>query len=997
VIDRRTWLPVVIAVAVVGAIVGLIVLGRSDVEVEALTVSVPDGADRLDLDVAVYRPGAASADDPRPAVLLAHGFLGDRSGLDARARALADEGFVVMTWSARGFGASGGEVGLADPDAEVADVSRLLDVLAERPEVQLDAPGDPRVAIVGGSYGAGTALLAATEEPRLDAVVAAAGWHSLSRSLAPNGASDGAPGVLKAGWTSLLFTANALPDEAFAPAGGDTPPPDPPPEVEGSPGNGPSSVADGPSGALVADDAGLDPCGRFSEEICTVYLEVAREGVLTDTARAVLDARSPAGRLDRVTAPTLLLQGQDDTLFDLTESRRAGREIAAAGTPVRLRWLAGGHEVVGGAGTDESREEIDAWLDRWLRDGDAPDRGPFSWTDQAADATRDRDAPPARPTAAGGAVSGSLAFELAGDGRLVETERTGDAGAGDRGANGADSRAVDERRPVTVYSPPGGQPAALSSLPGASGLVGFLPATDIPGQHVAFTSPPMTSDTTLLGPPQLSLQVLASGADDASGPEDPPGSTLGDGGEVRVFVKLSDVAADGNATLIQQGVMPVRATSLPTELTIELSDLAYRLRDGHRLRVTVATTDQGFANRTDGAATRLAFGDGASELRLPVVASVTTGSVWPVAVGVLVAVTLVAVGLLRSRRRGNVARAGTDASTAHLGDPATTATSPMADVEVRDPPPIVIRGLTKRYGDGHLAVDGLDLTVGHGQVMGLLGPNGAGKTTSLRMLLGLSTPTAGDIRVLGHDMRPGHPVLGRVGALVEGPGFVPELSGIDNLQLYWRAGGRRSLDEADLPWALGIADLGAALRKPVRTYSHGMKQRLAIAQALLGRPELLVLDEPTDGLDPEQIRAMRELLARLGGEGHTVLVSSHLLAEVEQMCTHVAVVQRGRLLASGSIGELVGTGRTVVVETDDRDRARTVLARHLTPGSIEASGAGLAVTLGGHEPADLVTWLVGDGLRIQALTPRGKLEDAFLSLTGEPRSAPTPETAGGDA
>jgi ABC-2 type transport system ATP-binding protein len=321
-----------------------------------------------------------------------------------------------------------------------------------------------------------------------------------------------------------------------------------------------------------------------------------------------------------------------------------------------------------------------------------------------------------------------------------------------------------------------------------------------------------------------------------------------------------------------------------------------------------------------------------------------------------------------------------------------------AAVEVREPPPVAIQGLTKRYGDGHLAVDGLDLTVGHGQVMGLLGPNGAGKTTSLRMLLGLSTPTEGNIQVFGHDMRPGHPVLGRVGALVEGPGFMPELAGIDNLKLYWRAGGRHSLEEADLPWALEVADLGDAIRKPVRTYSHGMKQRLAIAQALLGRPELLVLDEPTDGLDPEQIRAMRELLARLGDEGHTVLVSSHLLAEVEQMCTHVAVVQRGRLLASGSIGDLVGAGRTVVVETDDRDRARRVLTRHLGPGSIEVSGAGLAVTLGDHDPADLVTWLVGEGLRIQALTPRGKLEDAFLSLTGQRPDEPVePLPTGGGA
>jgi ABC-2 type transport system ATP-binding protein len=971
--DRRTWLPVIGSIVLVGVIVGLILFGRSDVEVAPLTVAVPDGADELDLDAAIYRSGSATSADPRPAVLLAHGFLGDRSGLDARARQLADDGFVVLTWSARGFGASEGEVGLADPRAEVADVARLVDVLAERPEVLLDAPGDPRVAIVGGSYGAGTALLAATQEPRLDAVVAAAGWHSLSRSLAPNavtGPGDVAPGVLKAGWTSLLFTANALPADAFTPDPTGSPPetgPDPRPDVEGAVGNA--------AGDPLMLDGGLDPCGRFSAEICAVYLEVAREGVLTDTARELLDARSPAGRLAAVTAPTLLLQGQDDTLFDLTESRRNAEEIAATGTPVRLRWVVGGHEVVGGAGGDESRAEIDAWLERWLREGASVEHVPFTWTDRAADAPRDRDALPSAIPADGAAV---LTFDLGADGRLRAT-----GGPAAPVGAGTDANATDgTRRSLTLSSPPGGQPAALSALPGAGTLAGFLPATDIPGQHVALDSAPMTADTTLLGPPTMSLQVRE--AEGSRATMDPPAAVLGDGGEVRVFVKLTDVASDGSTILIHQGVTPVRATSLPVDLEVELPDLAYRLRTDHRLRVTIATTDQAFTNRLDGASTRLVVGDGAASLRLPVVDSVPAAGIASGVVGVAFAgMALAFVGLLFRRRRGATVAEETRPGGVPVPE-ATTASDAGAVVEARHPPPIILRGLTKRYTDGHLAVDGLDLTVRPGQVMGLLGPNGAGKTTSLRMLLGLSTPTAGSIQVFGHDMRPGHPVLARVGALVEGPGFVPELPGIDNLTLYWRAGGRRSLDGADLPWALEVAGLGDAIDKPVRTYSHGMKQRLAIAQALLGRPELLVLDEPTDGLDPEQIRAMRELLARLGHEGHTVLVSSHLLSEVEQMCTHVAVVQRGRLLASGSIAELVGAGRTVVVETDDRQRARTVLDRHLTPGSVESSGAGLAVTLGDHDPADLVLWLVADGLRILALTPRGKLEDAFLSLTGQP-------------
>jgi ABC-2 type transport system ATP-binding protein len=233
-------------------------------------------------------------------------------------------------------------------------------------------------------------------------------------------------------------------------------------------------------------------------------------------------------------------------------------------------------------------------------------------------------------------------------------------------------------------------------------------------------------------------------------------------------------------------------------------------------------------------------------------------------------------------------------------------------------------------------------------------------------------------------MRPGHPVLERVGALVEGPGLVPDLSGRDNLELFWRAGGR-PLAEADIEWAMSVADLGSAIDRPVRAYSHGMAQRLAIAQALLGRPELLVLDEPTDGLDPEQIRAMRRLLVRLGAEGHTVLVSSHLLAEVEQTCTHAVVVLGGRVVAAGPVSEIGARGRTLVIEVDDRPRALEVLQALLGEERVGLEGSGVVVTLAGPaESADVIAMLVGAGLRVITASRRGQLEDAFLQLTGQP-------------
>ncbi|MFD0471795.1 ABC transporter ATP-binding protein [Nonomuraea thailandensis] len=224
--------------------------------------------------------------------------------------------------------------------------------------------------------------------------------------------------------------------------------------------------------------------------------------------------------------------------------------------------------------------------------------------------------------------------------------------------------------------------------------------------------------------------------------------------------------------------------------------------------------------------------------------------------------------------------------------------------------PLEISGLTKAYRNGELAVDDLSFRVERGQVLGLLGPNGAGKTTTMRMMMGLIRPDAGEIRIFGEQVTPGAPVLSRLGSFVEGPGFLPHLSGRDNIALYWAATGRPVAD-AHFDEALEIADLGKALDRAVRTYSQGMRQRLAIAQAMLGLPDLLVLDEPTNGLDPPQIREMREVLKRYARDGRTVIVSSHMLAEVEQTCSHVVVMQRGRLVSAGPVSRLLSSAATV--------------------------------------------------------------------------------------
>ena len=228
---------------------------------------------------------------------------------------------------------------------------------------------------------------------------------------------------------------------------------------------------------------------------------------------------------------------------------------------------------------------------------------------------------------------------------------------------------------------------------------------------------------------------------------------------------------------------------------------------------------------------------------------------------------------------------------------------------------VSVTNLSKVYKDGYKAVSGLSFSVKRGQVVGLLGPNGAGKTTTLRMMMGLIYPTDGEIAIDNKPIYPGSPALANLGSFVEGPGFLPHLSGRENLNLYWRSIGRE--DEPMIEDALEIAGLGTALNKKVRSYSQGMRQRLAIAQAMLGMPDLLVLDEPTNGLDPQQIVAMRKVLKKYAKTGRTVIISSHLLSEVQQTCTHVVLMHRGQLIAFGTMKKILTRANKKVESLED--------------------------------------------------------------------------------
>jgi ABC-2 type transport system ATP-binding protein len=302
-------------------------------------------------------------------------------------------------------------------------------------------------------------------------------------------------------------------------------------------------------------------------------------------------------------------------------------------------------------------------------------------------------------------------------------------------------------------------------------------------------------------------------------------------------------------------------------------------------------------------------------------------------------------------------------------------------------PAIVTSGLTKRFRGGQLAVDGLDMLVPRGSVYGFLGPNGSGKTTTIRMLLGLVYPTSGSHELLGTAMPAGvTAVLPRVGSLVEGPAFYPQLSGKANLARIDAADRTAEARTADarIGTALERVGLLAAARKRYRAYSLGMKQRLAIAASLLQPRELIILDEPTNGLDPQGTREVRALVREIARDGTTVLVSSHLLAEVEQICSHVGVMRTGRLVFQGTLDELRAQGAArIEVRTTAAGQAAEIFTK-LGLTDVTAGDGTASAQLGSEAPENVCRELVLAGVPVAGLdTPRPSLEDLFVGLTGE--------------
>ncbi|KND45583.1 MULTISPECIES: alpha/beta fold hydrolase [Streptomyces] len=828
-----------------------------------------DTAEGVRIDTSYFTSGG---DGRRPAVLLGHGFGGSKNDVRKQAETLARDGYAVLTWSARGFGDSTGKIGLNDPKGEVADVSKLIDWLAKRPEVQLDKKGDPRLGVAGASYGGAISLLAAGYDDRVDAIAPAITYWNLADALFPNG-------VFKKLWAGL-----------FVNTGGG--------------------------------------CEKFEKQLCEMYQRVAESGQPDAQAVKLLQERSPEAVGDRIKVPTLLMQGQTDSLFPLGQADAAARAIKANGAPVDVDWISGGHDG-GDMETSRVQARTQAWFDRYLKGDKSADTGSAF-----------------RVTRTLGAGSGD------GEPRLAGT--TDDTYPG---LEGDPTKIALAGREQSFESPAGANPPAISALPGlgaGGGLaqlssLGVGISLDFPGQFAAFQSKPVADDLQITGSPTATVHVKSTSEDAV------------------LFAKVYDVGPDGRSQVLpSQLVEPVRVRGAKAgkDVTLTLPAVDHELDDGHRLRLVLASTDLGYASPTTPATYTVSL-KGGLEVPTPLAGAdrtdVLPAWVWylPIAGAVIAAVLLV------TGRRRIVTPAP---------DPA------LAEV------PLQITDLSKKYRNGdRYSVRDLSLRVEKGQVLGLLGPNGAGKTTTLRMLMGLIQPDGGQIRVFGHAIVPGAPVLSRVGAFVEGAGFLPHLSGRENLELYWAATGRPA-EDAHLDEALEIAGLGDALARAVRTYSQGMRQRLAIAQAMLGLPDLLILDEPTNGLDPPQIREMREVMIRYAAAGRTVIVSSHLLAEVEQTCTHLVVMDHGQLVQAGPVSEIVGSGDTLLVGTSepvDEPLVEKIAALPGVDSAVPADG-GLVVRLdAGGSARRLVAELVRLDVPVESVGPHRRLEDAFLTLIGE--------------
>ena len=538
----------------------------TSVMIEGAPTSAED-AQPVRLDADLYLP----ASTPAPAILLAHGFGGSKQSLSDEALWWSDQGYVVLAYTARGFGQSTGDISMNAPQFEVADASRLLDYLSTLPEVASDRPGDPRAAVAGGSYGGALALLLAGYDGRVDAVYSDITWSDLEASLIPQSAVDvDPPGVYKSLWTSFFFA----------------------------------------SGLGIVPGQPVTECGRFSPQWCELYRQVATTGTVSPEGSVLLAASSPASVADRITAPVLLAGGESDSLFPLSQTDANAALIT--GAPLKVVWHAGGHD----GGVDEGdrlRELAAAWFDAYLRGG-PPVQADFEVSLPVGSAINSRDA---------GSVEVLTAASYPGAFGDLQTQVpiTGP--------------------PQQILAPPGGEPAAITAVPGAGGLAALAAdrlSVPVPGQTAAWVSDPLAVQQRIVGASRVSITMSA----------DRPVT------DAVLFVSLRTIGADGRQSLPNGLVAPVRIPQLnaePITVDVILPAIATEVAAGERLAVVVTTTDFGYRNATAPAVYTVQAGD---SVLVPGVSG-TLGSagipawIWPAGSIAVVALILLMLALLRPR------------------------------------------------------------------------------------------------------------------------------------------------------------------------------------------------------------------------------------------------------------------------------------------------------------------------------------------------------------
>lgn len=746
------------------------------------------------VDARLYVP----VETPAPAIILAHGFGGSKESLSDRARQLQEAGYVVLTYSARGFGKTIAPISMNSPQYEIADARALVDFLSKRIEVLQDSEGDPRVGVAGGSYGGALALLLAGYDNRVDALASDITWNNLETALFSQYADTSAAGVFKKMWTGYFFSVGMA--------------------------TGPEQVT---------------PCGRFSIEWCLAYQEAMNNDSLSELAKLLMKNSSPSSVAGNIEVPSLLMVGQADSLFDFDQTLTTATQIQTANpdTPLKLIWHAGGHD----GGRDET-ERLNAitlnWFDTYLK--------------ETATATLGMEVSRVQGAIVGG--SSNITIDVLASDSIP---------------------AFDEFESITlqgdtqsVVAPAGGEPANISVVPGLGSATALLGQT-YPNQGAFFETNVLGKKQNLIGSSKVSIEIAS---------DRPRESAV-------LFASLR-IIRDGGRSVFPSGlVAPIRIdnlTTTPQTVEITLPAIVAELNAGDKLQLVITTTDTAYKLPTEPAVYRISINN--NEVLLPrtsftLITTQTPASVWLFGSLVVMLVIALFVFLKKPRKSKDLFR------------------EDLAEVPIR------IENLTKEFKGGVKAVNNVTWDVPAGFVIGLLGPNGAGKTTTMRMVMGLIQPTAGEVFVFGHRIHSGSAALSNIGALVEGAGFLPHLTGRENLELFWKASGR--VGDPGIEQVLEIADLGTAVNRKVRTYSQGMRQRLGIAQAMLGMPKLLVLDEPTNGLDPPQIREMRDVMSTYAATGRTVIVSSHMLSEVEQTCSHVIVMHRGQLVTMGRVDDLL--------------------------------------------------------------------------------------------